>query len=92
MATYWATNLLHFHLNKLFKNMVCIVALFGLATVLATFQKIWPIFPPIFWSPWYHTHSTQVVLFYYDKVTRVKCFFFLVMRVPGRGPEHRESE
>jgi hypothetical protein len=24
--------------------MVCIVALFGLVTVLATFQKIWPIF------------------------------------------------
>ncbi len=46
MATNWATNLLNFHLNKLFKNMVCIVALFGLATVLATFpKKIWPIFP-----------------------------------------------
>jgi hypothetical protein len=32
-----ATSLLHFQLNKLFKN---ILALFGSATVLATFQKI----------------------------------------------------
>jgi hypothetical protein len=35
-----AASLLHFQLNKLFKNMVCILALCGLATVLATFQKI----------------------------------------------------
>jgi hypothetical protein len=28
-----------FQLNNLFKNMVCILALFGLATVWATFQK-----------------------------------------------------
>jgi hypothetical protein len=34
------TSLLHVQLNKLFKNMVGILALFGLATVLATFQKI----------------------------------------------------
>jgi hypothetical protein len=39
MVTPLATSLLHFQLNKLFKNMVCILALFGLATVLATFQK-----------------------------------------------------
>jgi hypothetical protein len=39
-----ATNLIHFHLNKLFKNMVCILELFCLATVLATFQKIGQIF------------------------------------------------
>jgi hypothetical protein len=40
MAIPLATNLSHFHLNELFKNMVCILALLGLATVLATFQKI----------------------------------------------------
>jgi hypothetical protein len=40
MAVPWATHLLHFHLNKLFRNVFCILALFGLATVLATFQKI----------------------------------------------------
>jgi hypothetical protein len=33
-------SLLHFQLNKLFKNMVCILALFGLATVLPTIKKI----------------------------------------------------
>jgi hypothetical protein len=48
MVNSWATNLLHFHLNKLFKNMVCILELFSLATVLATFQKIGRIFA-IFW-------------------------------------------
>jgi len=40
----WATNLLHFHLNKLFK-MVSNLALFCLATYLATFQKIGRFFP-----------------------------------------------
>jgi hypothetical protein len=30
MAVAWATNLFHFHLNKLFKNVFCILALFGL--------------------------------------------------------------
>jgi hypothetical protein len=44
MVTPLATSLLHFLLNKLFKNMVCILALFGLATVLATFQKHWAFF------------------------------------------------
>jgi hypothetical protein len=39
MAVPLATNLLHFHLNKLFKSVFCILALFGLAAVLATFQK-----------------------------------------------------
>ncbi len=38
------TNSLHFYLNMLFKNMVCILALLSLTTVLATFQKIGPIF------------------------------------------------
>jgi hypothetical protein len=41
----WATNLLHFHQNKLFKNMFCILALYGLATVLATFKRIGQFFP-----------------------------------------------
>jgi hypothetical protein len=40
MVTPLATSLLHFQLKKMFKNMVCILGLFGLATVLATFQKI----------------------------------------------------
>jgi hypothetical protein len=40
MAIPWATNLLQFYLNELFKNMVCILALLGLTTALATFQKI----------------------------------------------------
>jgi hypothetical protein len=36
----WATILVHFHRNKLLKNMFYILVLFGLAPVLATFQKI----------------------------------------------------
>jgi hypothetical protein len=40
LETPLATSLLPFQLNKVFKNMVCILALFGSATVLATFQKI----------------------------------------------------
>ncbi len=39
-----ATNLIHFHLNKLFKSMVCIFELYCLPTVLATFQEIGQIF------------------------------------------------
>jgi len=42
-----ATSLLQFQLKKMFKNMVCILGLFGLATVLATFQKILGDFFPI---------------------------------------------
>ena len=45
MVVPWAINLLHFHLNKLFKNVFCIFELFGLAAVLATFQKIGRFFP-----------------------------------------------
>jgi hypothetical protein len=52
MVTPLATSLLHFQLNKLFKNLVYILALFGLATVLASFQKILGDFFPIIWSPW----------------------------------------
>jgi hypothetical protein len=51
LVTTLATSLLHFQLNKLFKNMVCILALFRLATVLATFQKILGDFFQIIWSP-----------------------------------------
>jgi hypothetical protein len=40
MGIPWDTILVHFHQNKLFKNMFCIVVLFGLASVLATLQKI----------------------------------------------------
>jgi hypothetical protein len=37
----------------MFKNMACILGLFDLATVLATFQKkYWVIFFQIIWSPW----------------------------------------
>jgi hypothetical protein len=42
MAISWAANLLHFHLNKLFKNMVCILALLG----FGYFSKNWAIFAP----------------------------------------------
>jgi hypothetical protein len=51
LVTPLATSLLHFQLNKLFKNMACILALFGLATVLATFQKILGNFFQIIGSP-----------------------------------------
>ncbi len=40
LETPLATSLLHFEPNKLYKNKVCILALLGLATVLATFQKV----------------------------------------------------
>jgi hypothetical protein len=39
MAIPWATNLFQFHLNKLLK-MVSNLALYCVATYLATFQKI----------------------------------------------------
>jgi hypothetical protein len=44
MAIPWATILLHLHWNKLFKNTICTVVLFGLTSGLATFQKNWAIF------------------------------------------------
>jgi hypothetical protein len=44
MTIPWATNLLYFRLNKLFKITIGILALVGLATVLATFQKIGQFF------------------------------------------------
>ncbi len=40
MAVPWATKLLYFHLNNLFKNMFCILELFGLAAVWAKFEQI----------------------------------------------------
>jgi hypothetical protein len=43
MVTPLATSL--FQLYKLFKNMVCILALVGLTIVLAIFQKIGQFFP-----------------------------------------------
>jgi len=51
MAVPLATNVLHFHLNKLFKNVFCILALFGLAAVLATFQKIGQFFSNSYGHP-----------------------------------------
>jgi hypothetical protein len=45
MAIPWATILVDFHQNKLFKNMFCIVVLFGFASVLAPFQKLGEFFP-----------------------------------------------
>jgi hypothetical protein len=44
MAVPRATHLLHFPLNKLFKNVFCILSFFGLAAALATFQKIGRLF------------------------------------------------
>jgi hypothetical protein len=46
MAIPWATNLFHFHLNKLFKKGFVIWHYF----VLATFQKLGNFFQ-IIWSP-----------------------------------------
>ncbi len=51
MAAPWATNLLHFDSNRLFKNVFCILVLFGLADVLATFQKIGQFFSKSFGQP-----------------------------------------
>jgi len=39
-----AAPLLQIHLNKLFKNVFCILATFSLAAVLATFHKIGQFF------------------------------------------------
>ncbi len=85
MATPLATSLLHSQLNKMFKNMVCILALFGLATVLATFQKILGNFFQIIWSPclpgtntiafWTHsldTKKTECFFFFFSSKTAVK--------------------
>jgi hypothetical protein len=45
MTTPWATNLLHFPANNQFKNMVCILELFGLATIFwLLFQKLGEFF------------------------------------------------
>jgi hypothetical protein len=51
VAIPWATNLLFFHLNKLFTITIGILALVGLATVLATFQKIGQFFSKSFGHP-----------------------------------------
>ncbi len=46
MSVPWATNLFHFHLNKLFKNVFCISALFGLVFWFwLLFKKIGCFFP-----------------------------------------------
>jgi hypothetical protein len=45
MSISRATNILHFHRNKVLKSELCILALFGTATVLATFQNIGQFFP-----------------------------------------------
>ncbi len=45
MAIPWATNLLHFHLNKPFKKWYLFWQYCILATLLATFQKIGRFFP-----------------------------------------------
>jgi hypothetical protein len=44
-------NLVHFHRNKLLKNMFWILGFFGLASVLATFQKIGQIYSESFGNP-----------------------------------------
>ena len=43
MVTPLVTSLLHFHQYKLFKNMVCVLVLFGLFWVL--FKKLGDFFP-----------------------------------------------
>jgi hypothetical protein len=43
MSISWATNLLHFHRNKVFKSKFCILT-FDLATDLATFKILGEFF------------------------------------------------
>jgi hypothetical protein len=62
MAVPWASNLLHFHLNKLFKNVFCILALFGLAAGLATFQNIGRFFSKSSGHPDAKCHVIFVVM------------------------------
>jgi hypothetical protein len=62
MLTLLATSLFHFQVNKLLKNMVCILALFGLSTVLATFQKILGDFFQIIWSPWLQHFTLKLLI------------------------------
>jgi hypothetical protein len=60
MVTPLATSLLHFQLTKLLKNMICILALFGLANVLAIFQKILGNFFPNHLVTLMETNRTSV--------------------------------
>ena len=72
MAIPWATNLLHGQLNKLFKKMVSNLALFYVATYLATFQKIGQFFPnhlvtlhpPPILNKYVHKLKRQLTIFY----------------------------
>ncbi len=49
--------------------MFCIVVLFGLASVLATFQKIGQFFFQIIWSPW---HQSRL---YFARIQSYKTFY-----------------
>jgi hypothetical protein len=44
MAVPWCTTLLHFQPNKLFKNVFCILALFGLEMFGLLFKKLGDFF------------------------------------------------
>ncbi len=48
MATPWAKNVLHFHLNKLFGTRF----VFWLGNYFGYFSNNLANFFPIFWSPW----------------------------------------
>jgi hypothetical protein len=81
MMTPLATSLLRFQLKKMFKNMVCILGLFGLATVLATFQKILGDFFPIHLvtlhsrvGSWVHIHNTSFSSLLINWHHKLECF------------------
>ncbi len=63
MVVPWATNLLCFHLNKVFKNVFCILELLGLAAVLAIFQKIGWFFLKLSGHPDLGWHETNRRIF-----------------------------
>jgi hypothetical protein len=95
MAIPLATNLLHFYLNELFKNMVCILALLGLATVLATFQKIGQVLFQIMSGLYY---KTSMIVIYdrndsgqYHKTTITIVFmivFTILAKAKGKASLH----
>jgi hypothetical protein len=61
MSIPWATNILHFHLNKLFEKGFVIWVLFCLATVLATFQNTGRFFSKASGHPGYGFQSGALI-------------------------------
>jgi hypothetical protein len=78
MAIPWATNLLHFHINKLFKFVN--LALFCLLTVLATFLKNWVIFSKSSGHPVWHRQMLDIA-----SVKKIKFKRLVVLQINSRG-------